>query len=266
MEEHHARTPWYLIPDRQGTDVLAISSAAQAVTRRSYLPFGGTRGTAPATWPGDKGYAGGTLDSATSLENLGAREYDPATGRFTSPDPVFEAASPQQANGYDYAANNPVTDEDPAGLTECDAGFCPTPQQTAQVTREAAQDNTDTPVEHTYGTGISTKTLAPDSGTYERALGDAMAGFEQHFGYQPDDLNACQASSGGGFPACGGKDILDVLHFLHDFMCQEQGITCVGPAAGQDPLTAALSMAAASGMMFPGGGAGAGEEEAAADA
>jgi RHS repeat-associated protein len=124
----------YLIPDRQGTDQLAINATTQAVTRRSYLPFGATRGTAPATWPGDKGYVGGTLDASTSLENLGAREYDTVTGRFISPDPVFEATSPQQTNGYDYAGNNPVTSSDPTGLTRCDAGICPTPGQTKHST------------------------------------------------------------------------------------------------------------------------------------
>jgi RHS repeat-associated protein len=72
-------------------------------------------GTAPGTWPGDKGYVGGTLDAATSLENLGAREYDSLTGRFISLDPLFEATSPQQFNGYDYAGNNPVTSSDPTG-------------------------------------------------------------------------------------------------------------------------------------------------------
>ena len=105
----------YLIPDRQGTDTLAINATTQAVTRRSYLPFGGTRGTAPTTWPGDKGYVGGTQDTTTSLENLGAREYDSVTGRFISLDPLFEDTSPQQTNGYDYAGNNPVTGSDPTG-------------------------------------------------------------------------------------------------------------------------------------------------------
>ncbi|MBC3844529.1 hypothetical protein GXW82_43410 [Streptacidiphilus sp. 4-A2] len=76
----------YLIPDRQGSDTLAIdASAMQAVTRRQYTPFGQVRGTAPASWPGDKGYVGGTTDAATDLENLGAREYDPPPGASSAP-------------------------------------------------------------------------------------------------------------------------------------------------------------------------------------
>ena len=109
--------PQFLIPDRQGTDELSIDSATQAVTRRQYLPFGGPRGTAPTVWPGgDKGYVGGTPDPTTSLENLGAREYNPANGRFLSADPIFEQTDPTQMGGYDYAGNNPVTGSDPTGL------------------------------------------------------------------------------------------------------------------------------------------------------
>jgi RHS repeat-associated protein len=107
----------YLVPDRQGTDQLAMDSSSGQVTRRQYLPFGQSRGTAPTLWPGgDKGYVGGTPDSATQLENLGAREYNPATGRFLSVDPVLEATDPNQLNGYDYAGNNPITGSDPSGL------------------------------------------------------------------------------------------------------------------------------------------------------
>jgi RHS repeat-associated protein len=106
----------YLIPDRQGTDTLVIDSATQAVTRRHYLPYGQTRGAAPTSWPGDKGYVGGTTDATTSLVNLGQREYAPALGRFLSSDAILEAADPKQLTGYDYAGNNPVTHSDPSGM------------------------------------------------------------------------------------------------------------------------------------------------------
>jgi RHS repeat-associated protein len=152
----------YLIPDRQGTSQLAINASSQAVTRRSYLPFGGTRGAAPAAWPGDKGYVGGTLDAATSLENLGAREYDPVTGRFISPDPVFEATSPQQTNGYDYAGNNPVTSSDPTGLCpkdECDPGINEPGQNGAPVLGTPAGDGNGT-----ANTGDGSTGSAPPTG------------------------------------------------------------------------------------------------------
>jgi RHS repeat-associated protein len=106
----------YLIPNRLGTDTLAIDYQTQAVTRRQYLPFGQSRGGAPAAWPSGKGYVGGTEDTTTNLENLGAREYDPATGRFLSADTVFQAMDTNQLSGYDYAGNDPVTLSDPTGL------------------------------------------------------------------------------------------------------------------------------------------------------
>ncbi|HEY2698135.1 MAG TPA: RHS repeat-associated core domain-containing protein [Pseudonocardiaceae bacterium] len=111
----------YLIPDRQGTDQLIIDSATQTVTRRQYLPFGNVRGSAPSAWDGgDKGYVGGLPDDTTGLENLGAREYDAASGRFITDDPVFEADDPIEIGGYDYAGNDPVTQSDPTG--ECFLG------------------------------------------------------------------------------------------------------------------------------------------------
>jgi RHS repeat-associated protein len=108
--------PVYLIPDRQGTDTLAVDSDTYAVSRRQFLPFGQDRTTTPGAWPGDsKGYVGGTDDAATGMVNLGAREYDPATGRFLSDDPVMETGDPTQMGGYDYAGNDPVTHSDPTG-------------------------------------------------------------------------------------------------------------------------------------------------------
>ena len=112
--------PELLIPDRQGSDQLAIRTSDDTLARQQFLPFGGTRGTPPATWPGgDKGYVGGTPDPATTLENLGAREYDSTTGRFLSADPELDPTSPSQLGGYDYAGNNPTTSSDPTGLHVC---------------------------------------------------------------------------------------------------------------------------------------------------
>ncbi|MFJ9347943.1 RHS repeat-associated core domain-containing protein [Streptomyces sp. NPDC101237] len=134
----------YLIPNRQGTDYLSVDYQTQAVTRRQYLPFGGTRGAAPANWLGDKGYVGGTTGTATSLVNLGLREYDTQTGRFVSRDPQLEATDPSQLTGYDYAANNPVTGSDPTGQS-----WFSSPSNAVSSFADTAQqaiDRTDAPM------------------------------------------------------------------------------------------------------------------------
>lgn len=77
-------------------------------------PFGEDRGTAATAWVGERGFVGGIKDP-TGLTHLGAREYDPTTGRFISVDPVADLKDPQQINGYAYSNNNPVTFADPDG-------------------------------------------------------------------------------------------------------------------------------------------------------
>ncbi|MFF6811836.1 polymorphic toxin-type HINT domain-containing protein [Streptomyces sp. NPDC012403] len=102
--------------DHHGTALLAIDAATQKLTQRRSLPFGGVRGEEPADWPGTKGFVGGTQDVSTGLTHLGAREYDPSTGRFLSVDPIMDLTDPQQINGYTYSNNNPLTFSDPSGL------------------------------------------------------------------------------------------------------------------------------------------------------
>lgn len=122
------------LADHQGTGQLAVNTANQTLTQRRTLPFGGLRGPEPPAWPGTKGFVGGTNDTAdTGLTHLGAREYDPDTGRFLSVDPLMDLTEPQQINGYTYSSNSPITFSDPTGLmnainnggTGCDPVNCP---------------------------------------------------------------------------------------------------------------------------------------------
>ncbi|MGW7657995.1 RHS repeat-associated core domain-containing protein, partial [Streptomyces tendae] len=107
------------LADHHGTAQLAVDTATQKLTQRRTLPFGGVRGQQPTAWPGTKGFVGGTDDTKTTgLTHLGAREYDPTTGRFLSVDPVMEPGDTQQMQGYAYANSNPLTFSDPTGLCE----------------------------------------------------------------------------------------------------------------------------------------------------
>jgi RHS repeat-associated protein len=118
----------FTIGDHQGTGQLAVQAGDLAISQRRSLPFGGTRGPEPKFWPGSKGFVGGTDDTkSTGLTHLGARECDPATGRFISVDPLIEPTRPQSLNGYAYAENNPVTTADPTGLSNqisCEGSSC----------------------------------------------------------------------------------------------------------------------------------------------
>ncbi|MGW6563683.1 polymorphic toxin-type HINT domain-containing protein, partial [Streptomyces hydrogenans] len=120
----------YLLADRNGTATTAVDAATKTVTRRKQTPFGEDRGTAPSMWPDDKGYLGKTKDD-TGLTHIGAREYDPALGRFISVDPLMDIAESQTMNPYAYGNNSPITFSDPSGLASCDGkGGCGAPVQT----------------------------------------------------------------------------------------------------------------------------------------
>ncbi|WP_073813537.1 RHS repeat domain-containing protein [Kitasatospora sp. CB01950] len=112
--------------DHHGTAEVNIDAASGAMTQRHSLPFGATRGTAPTTWAGTRGFLGGTSDP-TGLTHLGAREYDPVQGRFLSPDPVLLTTDPQQWNGYAYSNNDPVGRSDPSGMVRAPIEYDSTP-------------------------------------------------------------------------------------------------------------------------------------------
>ena len=122
MREGKTKITW-LASDMQGTAHVAIDRATMKVDRRRQLPFGAPRGTA-TTFPGERGFVGGTNDTTTGLVNIGARQYDAALGKFISVDPLMMPLDPQQWNAYAYANNSPITFSDPTGLAYCDYNVC----------------------------------------------------------------------------------------------------------------------------------------------
>lgn len=105
----------YVVSDQQGTGVWAIDGATLSAVQRKMTAFGADRDATAVTFPADKGFVGGTKDASTRLTHLGAREYDPHTGRFVSVDPLIDISNPAQMNGYSYSAHNPATFSDPSG-------------------------------------------------------------------------------------------------------------------------------------------------------
>ncbi|GLY87485.1 hypothetical protein Airi02_054140 [Actinoallomurus iriomotensis] len=112
----------FISADPHGSAELAIDAATQTEAQRHFTPFGQFRGSPTGIWPNDKGFVGGIIDP-DGLTHLGAREYDPDTGRFISVDPLFDPKDPQSWNGYAYSDNNPTTESDPSGqMVDCPTG------------------------------------------------------------------------------------------------------------------------------------------------
>ncbi|SMF23450.1 RHS repeat domain-containing protein, partial [Desulfovibrio gilichinskyi] len=60
------------------------------------------------------GFAAGLADKDTGLVHLGYREYDPAIGRFTTPDPLGFAGG--DVDVYGYCLDDPINFHDRTGL------------------------------------------------------------------------------------------------------------------------------------------------------
>jgi RHS repeat-associated protein len=112
----------YTIANQQNTAGETVAASALALTRRYYDPYGNLRGATPSSWPDNLGFVGKPADPNTSLDLLGAREYDAVTGRFLQIDPVLEAGDSRQMGGYSYAADNPVNQSDPTGAMPAPEG------------------------------------------------------------------------------------------------------------------------------------------------
>jgi RHS repeat-associated protein len=125
----------WLIGDNHNTSQLTLDKTTHTPTTRYTTPFGAPRGPTAASWPDTHGFLGKPEDKNTGLTHVGAREYDPAIGRFLSVDPVLDPADPQSLLAYTYANNNPTTMSDPDGLCplyegERGCGSHPTPTPT----------------------------------------------------------------------------------------------------------------------------------------
>ena len=159
---------WFYHADALGSVATLTDSSGNVVRSYAYDAWGRARG-AEATRPANPfSFAGRELDPETGLHYMRARYYDPAVGRFISPDPLDlpgllitgqspsheqallpQAAAwalraetaglisglrdaaqrgPQELNAYAYAANNPLLVKDPSGLHICGVVLAVTPE------------------------------------------------------------------------------------------------------------------------------------------
>ncbi len=100
--------------DALGSTVALTSSTGAAVATASYGPFG-TSLASTGTLTSPLGWESEYADPTTDLDQLDARDLNPGTGQFLSPDPVAAPVTEPAASPYLYADDQPTTSVDPAG-------------------------------------------------------------------------------------------------------------------------------------------------------
>ena len=116
---------YYIYRDYQGSITHITNSSGTLVQELSYDAWGRLRNpdtqvayapdAEPALFLG-RGYTGHEHLQQFGLINMNARLYDPALGRFLSPDPYVQSPDfTQNFNRYSYCLNNPLKYTDPDG-------------------------------------------------------------------------------------------------------------------------------------------------------
>jgi RHS repeat-associated protein len=107
----------YYLVDALGSTTDTIHPDGTPTARLTYDPFGASQGTtleSDALEP-DLTYTSAYSEPALDNYALRARDYDPATGRFTSPDPLDPSLASLQQSAYVYVGNRPTLLTDPTG-------------------------------------------------------------------------------------------------------------------------------------------------------
>ena len=100
---------------RESTTAL-ISPQGEGILSYEYDDFGATTLKGDQSYSNEICYTGGVYDPSTTLYYLNARYYNPADGRFLSPDTCRgEAEAPATLHLYAYCKNNPMSYTDPSG-------------------------------------------------------------------------------------------------------------------------------------------------------
>ncbi len=110
---------YYYLADRNGSVRVVVNDRGEVVREQAYEPFGQPRATQNATDVEDYAFDGEMWDRESGLLYLRHRFYDPAIGRFISPDPFAgDLFEPRTLNRYVFASNDPVNRHDPTGLAD----------------------------------------------------------------------------------------------------------------------------------------------------
>ncbi|MFB7260562.1 RHS repeat-associated core domain-containing protein [Streptomyces nojiriensis] len=132
-QEEVDRRFFAIVTDLSGAPTALVSPEGSIAWRARTTAWGATQWNRNATAYTPLRYPGQAFDAETGLHYNFNRYYDPATGRYISPDPLGLAPAP---NHYSYAPN-PFTLWDPLGLAGCTADRWPS--QASVVARGAGR-------------------------------------------------------------------------------------------------------------------------------
>jgi RHS repeat-associated protein len=109
--------PYWYHHDGLGSVSDVTSTSGVSLSWAEYTPYGAPRASASASQAPQNffRFTGEYQDTSTALYHLRARQYDPASGRFLSVDPVSPALGDPYVGAYVYVGNNPVRYTDPSG-------------------------------------------------------------------------------------------------------------------------------------------------------
>ncbi|WP_162870102.1 DUF6531 domain-containing protein [Kitasatospora cineracea] len=123
QSQHNPSGTYYHHHDWVGSITDLTKSDGTQQLRTGYDPFGqsGTATTATGAPATPFGFAGQYNDPVIpGKQYLRAREYNTATGRFNSRDPLSSPAAAPYGSAYSYAADAPTIYTDPSGMTPQD--------------------------------------------------------------------------------------------------------------------------------------------------
>jgi RHS repeat-associated protein len=106
---------FYYHHDHLGSSRVITGDIGENLEQVYYDPFGDAVSDTGAVSVTHK-YTSQELDRESGLYYYNARYYNPALGRFTSPDTIVpDPSNPQALNRYSYVLNNPMIYTDPSG-------------------------------------------------------------------------------------------------------------------------------------------------------
>jgi RHS repeat-associated protein len=104
---------YYVATDQVGTPKVVGDATGNIIKTLDYDSYGVLIADSNPGFDLPIGFAGGISDLVTGLIRFGARDYDPAIGRWTAKDPILFTGG--DSNLYRYVFNNPVSYVDRKG-------------------------------------------------------------------------------------------------------------------------------------------------------